>query len=128
MIALVVAPYSDIRESLTSLISVIPQIDVVSTTNNLDRGIDFVQEHHPAIVVLVLDEIDSIKLGKIKNMKESCQDIKIVAFLKNSNENLESTSTPEVDSGIFDAAIPQYTRAGTIRKKISDLISTTEQT
>jgi len=116
MITLVVAPYGEIRDSLTSLISVIPEINIVSTTENLDRGIIFVAEHFPDIVVLVLDDLDSDKLAKVKSMKESSQDLNTVAFLKNTDQ------VPDCESGIFDAVLPQYARAGTIRKTISTLI------
>jgi len=125
MNALVVAPYGEIRDSLSSLISVIPEINIVSTTDSLDYAIDFVVDYCPVIAVLVFDVLDLDKLTKTKSMKKANPELKLVAILKEIDwiPDSISKSTLKTNMEIFDAVLPQYARAGTIRETISKMVS-----
>jgi len=117
MIALVVAPHGEFRDGLTSLISVIPDVNVVSTTENMDRAIDFVAEHCPELLITVITRVESTTLSKIKMMKAGCQHLKVIACVKHP---VMVTEPRSVD---IDAVISQYAKASVITNTVISLLS-----
>ena len=116
MIVVVVAPLGEFRDGLTSLISVIPDINEVSTTEYLDRAIDYVEDHCPDLLITITDRLETTTLSKIKMMKVSCQQLKVIAFVQQPDMVAESIS------GDVDILLPQYAKANLITKAITSLL------
>ena len=117
MIALIVAPHGELRDGLSSLISVIPDVNVVSTTENLDRAIGFVGEHCPELLIAVVTKLEPTTLSKIKMMKAGCQQLKVIACVKHP------VMVTEPKSGDLDAVISQYAKASLITDTVISLLS-----
>lgn len=117
MIALIVAPHGELRDGLSSLISVIPDVNVVSTTENLDRAIGFVAEHCPELLIAVVTRVEPTTLSKIKMMKAGCQQLKVIACVKHP------VMVTEPKSGDLDAVISQYAKASVITNTVISLLS-----
>ena len=118
MVALIVARYGALRDGLSGLLSVMPEITVVSTTDDLDEALKFVLQHCPTVALLEFEKIDRVHLAKVELIKAACPQLKILAFV----QSLEPDARIE-ESGV-DAVLPHGAKAARITDTVAALIQT----
>ena len=113
---LIIAQPGILRESLSSLLGTMPEINVVSTTNDLDSAIEFVSEHQPMICIMDFSNQVDDKEQKIDQLKSILPEKKTI-LLVDTVEAKEEAETHGFDKVVINGSSVQQ-----LTKTISDCI------
>ena len=113
---LIIAQPGMLRESLSSLLGTMPEIEVVSATNDLDSAIEFVSLRQSMICIMDFSNQGDDKEQKIDQLKSIRLEMKII-LLVDTVEAKEEAETHGFDNVVIKGSSVQL-----LTKIISDCI------
>lgn len=113
---LIISRSSVLRESLSALLGTMPEIKMVSATNDLDSAIEFVSKRQPMICIMDFSNQGDDKEQKIDQLKSNLSETKII-LLVDTVEAKEEAETHGFDNVVIKGSSVQL-----LTKIISDCI------
>lgn len=113
---LIIARSGLLRDSLSALLGTMAEINVVSTTNDLDSALGFVSEHQPMICIMDYSKHEAENKEKLDQMKLSLPELKTIALVDDvrTKEDAESVG--------FDRVIIKGISVQKLMNTVSDCI------
>lgn len=98
MNVLIVARPGMLLDGLSAMLSTMPEIKVVSVTNDLDSALIYVSEHHPKACIIDFSDLGDEQITQINRMKSISPDMKTIALVDEleTKEVAESLGIDEV--------------------------------
>jgi DNA-binding NarL/FixJ family response regulator len=113
---LIIAQPGMLRESLSSLLGTMPEIDVVSVTNDLDSAFEFVSMNQPMICIMDFsNQVDDME-QKIDQLKSIRLEMKIILLV----DTVEAKEEAETNG--FDRVVIKRSAVQPLTNTISDCI------
>lgn len=114
MYAIVVGQRGQVRDGLTALLYSMPEVEVVSTTENYASAEQMIERHGTVLAVLHVDSSDQQSLDWVRRVKARSSLSKILALVS------EACLMPEyVAAGVDDIMVE-----GTSPERLHDAVST----
>ena len=113
---LIIAQPGILRESLSSLLATMPDIDVVSVTNDLDSAFEFVSMTQPMICIIDFsNQVDDMeqKIDQLKSIRLEMKTILLVDTVE---------AKEEAETHGFDKVVIKGSSVQQLTKTISDCI------
>ena len=113
---LIIARPGVLRESLSALLATMPEINVVSATNDLDSAIEFVSLRQSMICIMDFSNQGDDKEQKIDQLKSNLSKTKIILLV----DTVEAKEEAETHG--FDKVVIKGSSVQQLTKTISDCI------
>ena len=113
---LIIAQPGMLRDSLSSLLSIMPEINVVSSTNDLESAFEFMSKHQPMICIMDIPNQGNDKEQKIDQLKSIRLEMKTILLV----DTIEAKEEAETHG--FDKVVIKGSSVQQLTKTISDCI------
>jgi two-component system invasion response regulator UvrY len=120
-VLLLVKPGS-LRDGLDALLFTIPEVKLVTHSNDSEAAIDFCKQNNPDLIVLEIRPDDDEFLGHVAEIKALCPEGHVVALIHDINDQLPA------EQAQADLVMSIGTRPATLKAAIADLASTPAET
>ncbi len=113
---LIIARPGVLRESLSALLATMPEINVVSATNDLDSAYEFVSRLQPTICIMNFSNQGDDKEQKINQLKSILPEMKTIVLV----DTVEAKEMAETHG--FNKVVIKGSSVQQLTKTISDCI------